>query len=510
MTASFGTAAALTPATVNLAALARAMGAVVDGPLAARVPSSLSSDSRDCPPGALFFAVPGARDDGVRFLADAARAGALAAVVDRDHEPAARALCGGLPLLVVPRVRLAKAQAAHAFHGDPSAELLCVGVTGTKGKTTTANYLHALLDAAGLAPSLLGTIEERIHGQPSRPSTHTTPDALRLAALLAQARDAGGRSLAMEVSSHALDQERVAGMRFRAALFTQLAREHLDYHPTVEDYRDAKAKLFSMLAADAFAVVNGEDPFALSMVARSRARLVTYGELRGAHVRLVRAEFDVRGSRFELALDASLGGGRLVAAIALPGRHNLMNALAATAAALALDLPRDAIAAGLAALGGVPGRLEPVDVGQPFAVLVDYAHTDDALEKILRLLRPLTSGRLLTVFGCGGDRDRAKRPRMGRVAARWSDRTIVTSDNPRSEDPAGIVAEIVAGLPSGAHAEIELDRGRAIARAIELAEPGDVVLIAGKGHEDYQLVGGEKLPFDDRVVAREHLCRRSA
>ncbi|MBL8841675.1 MAG: UDP-N-acetylmuramoyl-L-alanyl-D-glutamate--2,6-diaminopimelate ligase [Planctomycetes bacterium] len=485
------------------------MGAVVDRSLAARVPSTLSCDSRDCPAGALFFAVPGVRDDGTRFLADAARAGALAAVVGRDQEAAARSACSGLPLLVVPNVRLAKAQAAHAFHGDPSRALLSIGVTGTKGKTTTANYLHALLDAAGLAPSLLGTIEERLFGQPARPSSHTTPDPLRLAALLAQARDAGGRSLAMEVSSHALDQERVAGMRFRAALFTQLAREHLDYHPTVEHYRDAKAKLFTMLAPDAFAVVNGEDRHALELVAASRARLVTYGEVPGAHVRLARVEADVRGSRFELAIDGALGGGRLLAAIALPGRHNLMNALAATAAALALELPRGAIAAGLAALRHVPGRLEPIDVGQPFAVLVDYAHTDDALEKILRLLRPLTRGQLLTVFGCGGDRDRTKRPRMGRVAARWSDRTIVTSDNPRSEDPAGIVAEIVAGLPCGAHAEVELDRGRAIARAIALAQPGDVVLIAGKGHEDYQLVGSQKLPFDDRAVAREHLCRRS-
>ncbi len=509
MTASFGTAAATIPGATTLAALARAMGAVVPCEVAAWVPAALSSDSRDCPRDALFFAVPGVREDGVRYLLDAHRRGALAAVVGRAQLDAAVAIRSGLPLLVVEEVRRAKALAAHAFHGDPSADLLCVGVTGTKGKTTTANYLHSVFAAADLAPSLLGTIEERLYGQAPRPSTHTTPDSLHLAKLLAQVREAGGRSLAMEVSSHALDQERVAGMRFRAALFTQLAREHLDYHPSVEHYRDAKALLFAQLPEDGLAIVNGEDPHALDMVKASPARLVTYGDLPGAHVRLTSIVADVHGSRFELALDGSLGGGRMEAAIALPGRHNLMNALAAAAAALALDLPRPAIAAGLAALRHVPGRLEPVEAGQPFTVLVDYAHTDDALEKILRLLRPLTPGRLLTVFGCGGDRDRTKRPRMGRVAATWSDRTIVTSDNPRSEDPAAIVAEIVDGLPSAAIVEIELDRGCAIARALDLAQPGDVVLIAGKGHEDYQLVQGAKLPFDDRAVAREHLCRRS-
>ncbi|MSR45847.1 MAG: UDP-N-acetylmuramoyl-L-alanyl-D-glutamate--2,6-diaminopimelate ligase [Planctomycetes bacterium] len=497
-----------TQAGKTLDTLARAMGVVAPVRLRGVLVESLCGDSRECGRGDLFFAVPGTKQDGAQFLAAAAAAGAVAAVVAR--ESAAAAAAANLPAIVVGSVRLAKALAAHSFYDQPSHALACVGVTGTKGKTTAASFVHAILAAAGEAPSLLGTIDELIWGKSRRPSAHTTPDPIRLAALLADARAAGGRSVVMEVSSHALDQERVSGMRYRAAIFTQLAREHLDYHPTVEHYCDSKARLFTMLAADAVAAVNAEDVHALEMTKRSRARLLTYGDAPGAHVRARAITADACGSRIEVELARELGGGSFELEVALAGRHNAMNAVAAATAALGMGLERSAIARGVASLCRVSGRLEAVDAGQPFRVLIDYAHTDDSLEKILKLLRPLTRGRLITVFGCGGERDRSKRRRMGRVAALYSDRVVVTSDNPRGEDPDRIIAEIVVGIPAGTSYLIEPDRRAAIASALAGAGDGDVVLIAGKGHEDYQLVGGQKLRFDDREVARELLCHPSA
>jgi UDP-N-acetylmuramyl-tripeptide synthetase len=507
MTAA-GTAATTTRDSAKaLGALARAIGAVVPGRAASLPVAALSDDSRDCRPGTLFFAVSGGRDDGARYLDQAAARGAIAAVVADGTR--AEANSSGLPLLTVESVRRAKAFAAQAFHGHPARALLTAGVTGTKGKTTTACFLHAIFREAALAPSLLGTIEEQVFGRPARASTHTTPDALRLAAFMAEARSAGGRSLVMEVSSHALDQERVAGIPFRAAIFTQLAREHLDYHPTVEHYRDSKARLFAGLADDAVAAINAEDRNAFDMVARCRGRVLTYGEVPAAHVRVRAVSATVGGSRVDVELSRELGGGGMVLQVALAGRHNVLNALGAATAALGLRVEPTLVARGIAAVRSVPGRLEPVDAGQPFAVLVDYAHTDDALEKVLRLLRPLARGRLVTVFGCGGDRDRTKRPRMGRVAALHSDLVVVTSDNPRSEEPARILDEVRAGIPSHVPHVVEPDRRTAIALALADRGADDVVLIAGKGHEDYQLIGDRRLRFDDREVARELLCRRS-
>ncbi|MBM4013398.1 MAG: hypothetical protein FJ293_00305, partial [Planctomycetes bacterium] len=318
----------------TLAALARAIGVVAPG-RAARLPvTALTDDSRQCAPGTLFFAVPGGRDDGVRYLEQAAAQGAVAAVVPGGTP--ASASRSGLPLLAVASVRLAKALAAQAFHGHPARALLTIGITGTKGKTTTASFLRAILAEAELKPSLLGTIEEQVWSRPARSATHTTPDALRLAAFMDEARAAGGKSLVMEVSSHALDQERVAGIPFRAAVFTQLAREHLDYHPTVEHYRDSKARLFSGLGSDAVAVLNAEDGNALDLVARCRARVLTFGEVPAAHVRLRAVEAAVGGSRAELELSRELGGGGLVLAVAMAGRHNLLNAVGAATAALGL------------------------------------------------------------------------------------------------------------------------------------------------------------------------------
>ncbi len=510
MSASSSAATPIVAARALLADLARVMGVYAPARFRGIAVESLCTDSRAALPGSLFFAVPGAKDDGARFAGDAVTRGARAIVVARGAQLPAE-IAARVAVLEVESVRRAKALAAHAFHDHPSTALTCVGVTGTKGKTTTAMLVHSILEAAALRPSLIGTIEERIFGQPARPSLQTTPDPLHLADLLAQARAAGGQSAVMEVSSHALDQERTTGLLFRAAAFTQLAREHLDYHPSVDHYRDSKARLFETLEEDAVAAVNAEDVHSLELVARSRARLITYGAVPGAHVEGELLAADVTGSRFRVRLDRTLGGGELEAVVALPGRHNWMNALAAIAVALGLELPREVIVRGLAELRHVPGRLEAVNGGQPFAVLVDYAHTDDALEKILRLLRPLTRGKLITVFGCGGDRDRTKRPRMGNVAASFSDRVIITSDNPRTEEPQQILADIVAGVPTDASVaavQVEPDRRRAIERALADAREGDVVLLAGKGHETYQIIGAERLDFDDRQVAREFLCRR--
>ncbi len=507
MSASPGAATTLDAGRALLADLASVMGVFAPARFRGITVDSLCTDSRRASPGCLFFAVPGSALDGSSFVAEALERGAAAIVAPRGTALSPE-LAGRAPLLEVENVRHAKALAAHAFHGHPSTALRCVGVTGTKGKTTTASLLHSILAAAGERPSLLGTIEERIFGHEPRPSEQTTPDPLRLAELLAQARDSGGGAAVMEVSSHALDQERTTGVLFRAGVFTQLAREHLDYHRDVDHYRDSKAKLFEALDLESVAVVNAEDENGLEMVARSRARLVTYGLVPGAHVRAEEVLLDVAGTRFRLVADAASGGAQFETSMSLVGRHNLMNALAACATAIGLGVEPAAIARGLADLPIVPGRLERVVAGQEFDVLVDYAHTDDALEKVLRLLRPITRGRLFTVFGCGGDRDGTKRPRMGRVAATLSDLVFVTSDNPRSEDPAQIVRDVVAGVPPGSAVEIELDRRRAIESALAQAKAGDVVLIAGKGHEEWQVVGGQKLPFDDRRVARELLCVR--
>jgi UDP-N-acetylmuramoyl-L-alanyl-D-glutamate--2,6-diaminopimelate ligase len=492
-----------------LADLASVMGVYAPARFRGITVDSLCTDSRLVEPGCLYFVVHGSHQDGARFVADAVSRGASALVASRGAALPPE-LAGRLPLLEVENVRRAKALAAHAFHGHPSTNVRCVGVTGTKGKTTTASIVHSILAAADERPTLIGTIEERVFGREPRRARHTTPDALHLAELLAETRDAGGRSAVMEVSSHALDQERTTGVLYRAAIFTQLAREHLDYHRSVEHYRDSKARLFESLDDDAVAVVNAEDGNGLEMVARSRARLLAYGLTPGAHVRAETLALDVRGTRFRVSCDPAWGGASFEAATPLLGRHNLMNALAASAAAIGLGLPVAAIVRGLAELSSVPGRLESVAAGQDFEVLVDYAHTDDALEKVLRLLKPLARGKLLTVFGCGGDRDATKRPRMGRVAAMLSDRVILTSDNPRSEDPESIARDVLAGVPAGAPVAVELDRRRAIGQALAEARSGDVVLIAGKGHEASQIVGAQELPFDDRLIAKELLCRRCA
>ncbi|MBI5170821.1 MAG: UDP-N-acetylmuramoyl-L-alanyl-D-glutamate--2,6-diaminopimelate ligase [Candidatus Eisenbacteria bacterium] len=479
-------------------------GAAVRGPDGAALEApvhSLALDSRKVAPGDVFFALAGVHADGARFVADAVGAGALAVVTARGA-----VVPDGVTHVEVDEPRLALAQASCALHGDPSRAMRVVAVTGTNGKTTTTYLLESIYAAAGWSAGVIGTTGIRIAGE-SRPSAFTTPESPQLQALLAEMRARGVAAVAMEASSHALVQRRTWGLACGAAIFTNLTQDHLDYHGTMDAYLDAKLMLFDGRnggAADgATAVVNADDGACERVCEAARTggmRVLRYGDARVADVRLV----SVRAVRTGLELCLSLAGAERAFVLPMLGRFNAHNAAGAAGAALALGLAPDAIVRGLASFGGVPGRLERVTTDEPFAVAVDYAHTPDALERALAACREHASGRVLCVFGCGGDRDRGKRPQMGAIAARLADRAWVTNDNPRSERPEDIAAEIVAGAPQGA-LEVTLDRRAAIASAIRAAGPGDLVLVAGKGHESTQTIGGEVLPFDDRAVAREVL-----
>jgi UDP-N-acetylmuramoyl-L-alanyl-D-glutamate--2,6-diaminopimelate ligase len=447
--------------------------------------SALAYSSESVAPGALFFCVPGFRADGHDFAPDAVRRGAVALVCER-------ALGLGVPEVVVPSVRAAMPEVAARFYGDPTRELRVAGVTGTNGKTTTAFLVRALLEAAGVPTGLLGTVKSVVGGA-DEPVERTTPEAIDLQATFRRMLDAGDRACAMEVSSHALELGRAEGIHFACRIFTNLTQDHLDFHETMEAYFAAKARLFE--SGDGARVVNVDDEYGRRLAEGS----ITYGIERPADYRARDISFDPAGSSFVV----DTPDGPLELDTRLPGLFNVQNVLAAVAAARSLGIEPDTIRAALARADRVPGRFEPVDEGQDFTVLVDYAHTPEALDNVLRAAREITSGRLHVVFGAGGDRDRTKRPLMGGVAARLADRVIVTSDNPRSEDPEAIVDEVMRGAPD---AEREVDRRLAIARAVESAAPGDVVVIAGKGHEQGQeFEGGRKEPFDDVTVAREAL-----
>jgi len=457
--------------------------------------TDLAYDARRVTAGALFVCVPGFRTDGHDFAPDAISRGAVALVVERELEL-------DVPQLVVADARKAMGLAADAFYGFPTRELAVAGVTGTNGKTTTTFLLYAILAAAGRRPGLLGTVESRIGGE-RRAVKHTTPESVDLQRTLREMLDAGDRTCAMEASSHGSELRRLAGVRFAALAFTNLSQEHLDLHGTLEAYFDAKRRLFTEPDVDGRrspAAVNVGDEYGRRLADELRSlgeEPLTFGFGEGAEIGARELEIDASGSRFIAA------GIRLESR--LRGRFNVENVLAAVALARLLGVEDEPIATGVSHLQGVPGRFEAVDEGQPFAVLVDYAHTPRALENVLAEARSLAQGRLLCVFGCGGDRDRDKRPVMGEVASRLADTVIVTSDNPRSEDPLEIIGEIVAG--TNGEAEIEPDRAVAIARALERAVEGDVVLIAGKGHESGQETAGETIPFDDRQVTRDVLRR---
>ncbi len=453
--------------------------------------ADLAYDARSAGPGSLFFCVPGTRADGHEFAADAVANGAVALVVERPLEL-------DEPQLVVSSARTAMAVAADEFFGRPTEELQVAGVTGTNGKTTTAFLLYAILAAAGRRPGLLGTIESRVGGE-RRPAIRTTPEAIDLQRDFREMLDAGDKSAAVEATSHGSALGRLDHVRFRALVFTNLTQDHLDFHGTLEEYFEAKRRLFTETRPPAAVNVGDEHGRLLAEELRGQNALLTFGLTDDAELRADDLELGPRGARFRadgIELETRLRG-----------RFNVENVLGAVAAARLLEIPDDAIAYGVRELRGVPGRFEAVDEGQPFAVLVDYAHTPDSLENVLRTARDLAQNRVICVFGCGGDRDRGKRPLMGRIASELADVAVVTSDNPRSEEPEAIIAEILAGAGD---AEVEPDRREAIARAIGEAAEGDVVVIAGKGHEQGQQFADSTIPFDDREVAREALRRLGA
>ncbi len=436
----------------------------------------LAYDTRDVRPGSLFFCVPGARADGHDFAAEAVAKGAVALVVERP-------LGLDVPQLVVPDARRAMAVAADEVFGWPTEELQVAGVTGTNGKTTTAFLLYSIFAAAGRRPGLLGTIETRVGGE-RRPAIRTTPEAIDLQRAFREMLDAGDRSCAMEATSHGSELGRLDRVRFAALVFTNLSQDHLDFHGTMERYFEAKRRLF--LEGRPPAVINVGDPWGRRLAA-DRPDALTFG----------------------FADDAEIGPDVLAEVdLKLRGRFNVENALGALTASRLLGIDDDAIARGLEAVRGVPGRFESVAEGQPFEVIVDYSHKPDALESVLRTARDLAGGRVICVFGCGGDRDRGKRPLMGRIASALADVAILTSDNPRSEDPLAIIDEVLAGVTG--EIEVEPDRAVAITRAISEAGDGDAVLIAGKGHEQGQELADRTVPFDDREVARDALRRLGA
>ncbi len=474
---------------------------------------NLAEDSRKVRQGACFFARVGTKADGRAFIADAIARGAVAVIAPKGS-PAPEGMPSTVAWVEAADPALAAALIAERFHGSPSRTLELVGVTGTNGKTTIAYLVQQLLAASGLRTGLVGTVEID-DGAARVPSQLTTPPALELSELFARMVDHGCRAAAMEVSSHSLDQKRVAGLSFRTAIFTNLTGDHLDYHGTMERYADAKATLFSMLDPSGTAIINTDDPWSrvmLEAAKRSGARVL--------RVSLVDPTADCFGTVHRMGLesmDVTFRGpwGLIEMKLPLVGRHNAMNALEAAAAAWTRGVDQERLAHALSVCAAPPGRLQPVAVGGAgFSVLVDYAHSDDALANVLGALRPTVpaGGRLRVIFGCGGDRDRTKRPRMAKVACEGADEVIVTSDNPRTEDPQAIIGEILTGVPGDARPRVvvEADRAKAIALAVSTAREGDIILIAGKGHEDYQIIGTEKRNFDDRREAEAALRMRMA
>ena len=467
--------------------------------------TGLAYDSGRVQAGTLFFCVPGYERDGHDFAPVAVAAGAAALVLERP-------LGLGVPEILVESSRAAIGPLAARFYRDPTAELRVVGVTGTNGKTTTAHLVRSLLEAGGEPCGLLGTVESVIAGA-RRPATRTTPEAIDLQADFRAMLDGGERCCAMEVSSHALALARTDAVRFAAAVFTNLTQDHLDFHETMDDYFQAKRLLFAPgvpAAKPAVAIVNVDDHYGRRLAAELE-HVITYAIGSDADFTAHEVRIELTGSHFEVRTPA----GVRTLSLPLPGRFNVSNALAALAATHALGVGLDTLISALERGVRVPGRVEPVDEGQGFAVLVDYAHTPDSLENVLSTAHEVGQGRVICVFGAGGDRDRGKRALMGQVGARLADVLLVTSDNPRSEDPEAIIAEIMVGAsnaprpPGAPPVEAEVDRRVAIGRAVSLAERGDVLVIAGKGHEQGQeLAGGVKVPFDDVTVAREALGAR--
>jgi len=476
---------------VDLEALIRALApSEVTGARPVAI-GNLAYDTRTVSEGALFFCVPGERVDGHDLAWEAIERGAAALVVERQLDV-------GVPQLVVENVRAAMAVAADTFFGEPTKELEICGVTGTNGKTTTVFLLHSMLGVAGRKPGLVGTVRWIVGGE-KRPAPFTTPEAIELQRLFREMVDAGDRSAAVEASSHGAAFRRLDRVRFDVLVFTNLTQDHLDLHGTLEEYFRAKRRLFVGPQPPPAAVNVGDEwgkRLAAELAETHRAPLVTFGLAEEAELRPEGLEVGASGSSFR--------AGGIEIETPLRGIFNVENVLGAVAAGVLLDLDEESIKDGVARVHEIPGRFEAIDVGQPFAIVVDYAHTPDSLATVLRAARGLGDGRVIVVFGAGGDRDRGKRPLMGKIAAEHADIAIVTSDNPRSEDPLAIIRDVLQG--SGIDVEIDPDRRSAIRRAVALAEAGDVVVIAGKGHEQGQEISGNVHPFDDRAVVREALA----
>ena len=485
--------------------------ASVDGALGALPIGGLSTDSRTVRPGDLFVALRGDRADGHAFLKAVARSGAAAALVERDISPTP------LPCVRVPSTTSALPAIAVAFHEDPSAHLSVIGITGTNGKTTVTYLLESILAAAGFRALVVGSIDYRLGGEVLRTGL-TTPFPHHLQAVMAQGRSMGATHVVMEVSSHAAVQNRIEGVRFDAGVFTNLSHDHLDYHGDMESYFEAKARFFRVFlpagGKRTGMALNMDDPYGRRL-AREYPSAITFGAGKEHAVHPVSVELDLAGARLAVAVP----GSTLAVSSNLIGFHNVLNVLAAAATAHLLGIPPGAIEEGVRRLPGVPGRMEKIPNRRGIHIFVDYAHTPDGLDRVLGGLRALTGNRVISVFGCGGNRDRTKRPEMGQAAARRSDLVLVTSDNPRNEDPLAIIGEILPGVAAEGFAEgdgsgpgakgiyeVIPDRKSAIRRALDIACPGDAVVIAGKGHEHVQIIGDRSLPFDDREAVRAVLA----
>ncbi len=464
--------------------------------------TGIALDSRKVSPGNLFVALRGAVSDGHRYLFDAVRRGAVALLIDMDFSDPTP---DSAVVVRTAHIRRVLSEISDRFFQSPWKQLKMLGVTGTNGKTTTSTMIHRIFNALNFSAGLIGTVGARI-GSEHIPMTSTTPEAPVLQSLLARMHQAGLRSAVMEVSSHSLALDRVYPMEFDVCVFTNLTRDHLDFHGSLSNYREAKRKLFTRLvstgAEKGIGVINGDDPAGefIAKAVPDGCRTILFG-LESGDVTATDIRMHVSGSDFTVCTP---WGNRSVH-LPIPGRHNILNFLAALASVRVSGPALDDIVAAAEELRVVPGRMEPVDLGQPFLVVVDYAHTPDAIENLVTALNPLKTGRLILVFGCGGDRDRGKRPQMARAATSGSDLTIITSDNPRTEDPMDIIQDILPGVYPDAEYRVEVDRRSAIFLALSVAQPGDIVAIAGKGHEDYQEIQHRRYPFDDRIVAREAL-----
>ena len=463
--------------------------------------SGIAYDSRRVAPGTLFVAIRGLVKDGHEFIPDAISRGASAIVVEESVEqlPVTNFQ---LPVLHVPDSRKALAQLSSHFYGEPSKKMKMVGITGTNGKTTTSYLLASILKKSGMKTGLIGTIDYWT-GEGKRKAEKTTPESLDLQEILSEMRSSNLKAVVMEVSSHALAMKRTFGIEFETCLFTNLSRDHLDFHQTMEQYAQAKMILFEGLSKGKRAILNFDDTFSEEIRKKTKAEVTTFGFKKGADFQGVHPSLHLEGTEMKVLWKR----GEADLRSPLIGRPNLYNLLSAFTFGILEGFPVETVLEGIEGVREVPGRLEAIDVGQSFKVFVDYAHTPDALEKVLLALKELTGGRIIVLFGCGGDRDRGKRPMMARVGTTLAHFTILTSDNPRSEDPRAILKEMEEGVVGRSFVMI-LDRREAIQRGIEMVEEGDVLLIAGKGHEGYQIIGEERFPFDDREVARENLKKK--